>query len=325
MRKGKYYSLVPSPSSSLPRLVGYALVAGVLAAGGLFAAFAIREFRNPGVTVRVGFAEISTLSPGDPVVENGVEIGRVADIVAGDAADGMGSGAVAILKLDRRALPPRDTRFVNFSHSLMGARKVWMRPGDSPLPLDTARVQEGVFIPGLPETLRKARNLNARIAAWRAASEDMLGGGDSAAALRALGALERAFARLAAMNASLEGAARDLSGGVSGLTAIEGKASEAARAADPKVAAAGRRVAMARADLTRLEADVSASLSRLETLAATLQSDTGVAGRLLADRALYDSLTRGVETLTRLSRALEDEGLGDSAKIRPRLRGAARE
>jgi hypothetical protein len=66
---------------------------------------------------------------------------------------------------------------------------------------------------------------------------------------------------------------------------------------------------------------VSASLSRLETLAATLQSDTGVAGRLLADRALYDSLTRGVETLTRLSRALEDEGLGDSAKIRPRLRG----
>lgn len=305
---------MPTPPHPLARPVGYLLVAGFLVFGGFFAVFAVREFRDPGPSVRVRFPEISTLSEGDPVVENGVEAGRVERIRL------EGDGAVVVLRLDHRALPARDARFVNFSHSLMGARKVWIRPGASPLPLDTSRVQDGVFVPGLPETLHKVRDLDERLARARAASDRLLGGGDSAAVLRAVRAMERAFARLAALDASLEGAAGDLHAGVARLSSLEAKTASAVAAADPEVAAAGRRVAAARASVTDLDASLSASLARLAGLAAALDADTGVAGRLLADRALYDSLTAGVETLTAIARRFRDEGLGDSVKVRPHWR-----
>ena len=306
--------------------MGYSLLGGILILGASFAVFLAREFRDPGTTVRVRFPEISTLSEGDPVVENGVEAGRVESIRLGHPE----GGAIVVLRLDRRAASAsyaRDTRFVNFSHSLMGARKVWIRPGVSPLPLDTSRVQDGVFVPGLPETLHKVRALNERLAAWREAGDRLLGGGadgnapDSAAVMRAVRAMERAFVRLAALNASLDGAAGELREGVAGLKAFETQAGAAARGANPEVAAAAKRVAAARASMTGLESDVAASLSRLEGLAAALDADSGRAnlgGRLLADRALYDSLVGGVEKLTSVLRRLKGEGLGDSGKILPR-------
>jgi hypothetical protein len=305
--------LSPTPRT-LARPLGYLLVAGVLVLAVFFGVFVVREFRDPGTRVRVRFAEIATLSEGDPVVENGVAAGRVESI----RLDSI--GAVVTLKLDRRALPPSDTRFVNFSHSLMGARKVWVRPGASPLPLDTSRVQEGVYVPGLPETLHKVRVLNERLAAWREASNKLLGGGDSAAVLRAVGAMERVFARLAAMDTSMESAAGDLHKGVAGLSGFEAKGSAAARRAGPEVASAAKRVAQARASMAGLESELSVSLARLEAMAAAIDADTGIAYKLLADRKLYDSLVGGMENLTALARRFRDEGLSDSVKIRPRLR-----
>jgi ABC-type transporter Mla subunit MlaD len=299
------------PTSSLARPVGYLLVAGFLVLGAFFAVFAVREFRDPGTTVRVRFPEISTLSEGDPVVENGVAAGRVESIRLDSV------GALVALKLDRRELPPVDTRFVNFSHSLMGARKVWIRRGVSPLPLDASRIQEGAFVPGLPEALHKVRVLNERLAAWREASDRLLGGGDSAAIVRAVGAMERAFARLAALDTSMGAAAADLRAGVERLSGLETKASAAARGGGQEVSAASKRVATARASLAGLESGLSASLSRLEALAAAVDADTGVAYRLLADRKLYDSLVGGMENLTAVARRFRDEGLSDSVKVRP--------
>ncbi len=296
--------------------MGYFLLATTVVLGVSFAAFTVREFRDPGVVVRVRFPAISTLSAGDPVVENGVEAGRVRSITLDD-----GGSAIVELRLDQREPPARDSRFVNFSHSLMGARKVWIHPGDSPLPLDVSRVQEGVFVPGLPETLHRVRLLNERIAAWGEALDNLLGGGDSAAALRAVGGMERALMRLARLETSLQGAAADLRTGVEDLSSLERKALASARDADASLGGAAMGATSAREAVARVEADLAAFLSRLEAIAVALDADTGMAGRLLADRRLYDSLVDGVEKLTAMTRDLRQEGLGDSLRIRPRFFG----
>lgn len=305
---------VQTPSPRLARISGYALLACILGAGAFFAAFALREFRDPGNVIRVRFPSVSTLSEGDAVVENGVETGRVERIILGD--DG---SAIVELRLYRRELPALDARFVNFSHSLMGARKVWIRPGDSPLPLDPARIQDGVFVPGLPDALHRVRLLGERIAEWGEAFDRLLGGGDSSTVLRAVGEAERALARAAELEASLRHVSDSLRAGVEELAGFEKLVAGSATAADTGIGGAARSFAAAGPALVALEADLASALSRLEAMTAALGSD-GVAGRLLADRAPYDSLAAGVNRLAALARAFREEGLGDSLKIRPRFR-----
>jgi len=111
------------------------------------------EFDHSRRVIRVRFQETGTLRPEDPVSKSGVTVGRVLSV----APDKQGA-LVEIELFDRQPLPA-DSRFVNFNHSLMGARMVVLVPGSSVSPLDENQVQTGLFANGVAETIHQVDEL----------------------------------------------------------------------------------------------------------------------------------------------------------------------
>lgn len=306
---------------AIARLLGYAILACAAVGVMLLASFVIGEIVRPDRVVRVEFPEIATLAEGDPVVENGVEVGKVRNIRLAPPPLLKNQGPLVEIELFHHRPLPRDTRFVNFSHSLMGARKVWVVPGKSPEPLDEKATQPGVFTPGLAETLHKVDSLTARVVALRAETERLLTGGNPVLApLEAQQRLEAAARGFDALSARLAEAQASLGSGLGQLRSF-------ARAVDAGTAEAGPRLdtAFERADLLlgavrRVQDDLDTALARAAALAA-LAGDSAGAGRLLHDDAAYRRLRQSVRLLEQATKLLQKDGLGDSVKIKPRLRG----
>lgn len=305
------------PSRSLARWVGYAVISGVL--GVVVAVLGLSLGAKAKTTeVLVRFPELATLREGDAVVENGVSVGEVEAIALSEGRP------VVTLRLHHHRTLAADTRFLNLSHSLMGARKVWLVPGTSPAALDPAELHEGEFVPGLPETLHKVDSLVSVVARLRATTDTLIVAGGAGAAL--LGPLEGALAGLDDLSARLDEGARALR---TGLNTVDHAARRAAalttsaRAGEPSLDTAHARSRALLASAARAETTLAAALDALEgRLAALADTSRMGAGRLLNDRALYDSLTRGLNTLKDLTHMLKRGGLGDDIKIKPRFRGS---
>jgi ABC-type transporter Mla subunit MlaD len=304
-----------SPDSrNTARILGYSLILGVFLLLFFLAAFFLREAAHTGRTIRVHFPEIATLSEGDPVVENGVAVGKVRRI----SLDG--DRPVAELQLFRHRALPEDTRFVNLSHSLMGARKVWIVPGNSSRPLDESLVQPGSFVPGLPETLHKVSGLVERVTRLRAEVEALDSGKVSLfAPLAVRQRLDNALRILTALSASLDRSATSLQSGTAKLAETGKRATGALRGAESGLDTATARVGNMLAAFEDAEAGIGAALSHIERLASVANDSAGM-GKLLTDSTAYELLIQSVETLNQMTRQLRREGLGDSAKIRPRTR-----
>jgi ABC-type transporter Mla subunit MlaD len=302
-------------STQTARILGYSLVLGTLVLLGLLATFLIREAAHTGRTIRVRFPEIATLSQGDPVVERGVTVGKVRRIALTE-----GGEPVAELQIFDHRFLAADTRFTNVSHSLMGARKVWMQPGTSPLPLDEAVVQAGFFVPGLPETLHKVSALTDGVRQLQAETDRLFDDQGSLAGPLALQRqLDEALRALEEMSRTLEGAAAGLRSGMAALTAAGDRTAGGLRGAEPGLDRARLRIETLLASFEKTEASLVEALAQTERLAAAANDTTG-AGRLLTDRAAYEGLVKSLETLVAATRLLKLEGLGDEMKIRPRLK-----
>jgi ABC-type transporter Mla subunit MlaD len=252
------------------------------------------------------------------VVENGVPVGRIRSLELD------GDSPVAELQLFHDRFLAEDTRFVNFSHSLMGARKVWMLPGASARPLDETAIQDGLFAPGLPETLHKVNTLVEKVAEWREQADRLLVDtgfeeGTSRSPFAAQQALEEALQSLGALSASLDGASAALQAGLAAVTPTGDRIADGLRGAEAGLDGAVRRSRGLLRSLQGSEAEITALLDQAERIAGALENTTG-AGRLLTDRTLYESLVENVEALTAAARLLRADGLGDSLKVRPRFR-----
>lgn len=304
-----------APSRSTARRIGYAVIAGVLGVAVALGGHSL-GLKAKTTEVLVRFPELATLREGDAVVENGVSVGEVKAITrAGDRP-------LVTLRLYHHRTLAADTRFLNLSHSLMGARKVWLVPGTSSAPLDRARPHEGEFVPGLPETLHKVDSLVSVVARLRATTDTLIAAGGAGAAL--LGPLEDALAGLDTLSARLDEGALALR---AGLNTVDDAARRAAalaggvRATGSTLEDAHDRSRALLASAARAETTLAAALDVLESQIAALTdtSRTGSVGRLLNDRAPYDSLVRGLRALETITQTLKSGGLGDDIKIRPRL------
>jgi ABC-type transporter Mla subunit MlaD len=308
-------------STQSARILGYTLVLGCLLCLGLLASFLLREAVDTGRTIRVHFPEIATLSQGDPVVRQGVTVGKVRRIAIEN-----GDPVVELQLFDHHFLAA-DTRFANVSHSLMGARKVWLEPGTSPLPLDEKVLQEGVFVPGLPETLHKVNALTGLVKKLRADSERLFdekgaAGGSLAAALAVQRQLDELTQGLDMIAGRLDDASGGLRKGLARLSTLAATGDRTAadlRALEPRLDRTWRRVDTLMASLAAVEGGLTAALAQTERLAAAANDSTG-AGRLLTDRAVYDGLLKSVDSLAAIAELLRFEGLGDEMPIKPRLR-----
>lgn len=297
------------------RLTGYAVVVLVLAAGACFGAFLMRDaVRGPLVWVR--FPELATLSEGDPVVSQGVAVGVVERITLAE-----GRPLTALRFFSHRSFPA-DTRFDNLSHSLMGARKVWVTPGTSSTALDLTQVQAGTFVPGLPETMHKVEALVRRVALLRTAADSLLAAGGATTLWEPLDAAHDLMTTLAA---SVEDGAATLHAGVAAMrsaTHATERIAALTRAASPATDTAVARTQTRLTAARHAEASLANALTTLESLTGTLRDTAYVlgAGRLLDDSRMYDSLVHVVHALDAVTRSLKAGGLGDDIKINPRLK-----
>lgn len=290
------------------RLAGYALSLSALA-GLMILVAALQDgnlFRRH--LVRVSFPAVGTLMEDDPVTARGVEVGRVDRIEWGP--DGL---PLVTLELYKRLPLARDTRFVNYNHSLFGARMLVLVPGSSAEPLDAGRIQQGHFSTGVTETIHKVDELLRTMVEYRGLASRLESGNDSLPSLRQVlsarvyPALDR-FGAFAARLESLEDrASADLDRVALASRRMKGFSRVMSAGTDSLVSKA--HLAVERVAV--LTAQTTALLVNLERMMAAAQDTSALAGRLLADRALYDRTMGMAHALADLLRKVEEEGLKD--------------
>ncbi len=302
---------MPPPGRHLPRIVGYTLVLGVLLLIMTLLGHAVREFTKPHREISVAFPEISTLMQGDAVVEQGVPVGHVGKT---GFRDGL---TVTSLELHHRRPLGSDTRFLSISHSLMGARQVWIVPGNSPDPLDESVVHAGVFVPSLVDRMHEAESLVTAVAEI----EQSLGG---------LLQADNGIASLANSDQAFILLIRDLDTLARRLALASGTWKGALQEVNAMLASAGMMTTHMeqRTDIVGIALEehlrtfgnilsrVEATAGRLETFLETLNAPETLPGAL-GDVRLYNDLADGIKGLGEAVRSLNDEGVSD---IRPRRR-----
>ena len=319
-----------SPHPRGARATGYAvlaLLAGLLAA---LVTFVVREARAPGHEVRVEFPAVGTLMAGDPVLEQGVAVGRVRAI---ERHPDDTERTVVVLRLDHAGPLPADTRFLNQPRSVMGARAVWITrpdaPGtDAPPPPALAGIFAGTYVPGLPELLHAATGLPALVRDLQAAVEEAV----TAGSIGGSGPLAAAFAAAFAADASIRALTRRLEAfdralDAAGDSARRGTARAAAAAhtldaglaaAEPVLDGFAGRAGDGLARLDSITTALSAALEEAEAALIAARTHLGPEGSL-GDHARYDAVAKNARALDSLLRHLRERGLGEDVKVRPRL------
>ena len=103
--------------------------------------------------LKVRFDNVGTLIPQEPVSYTGVNVGEVAKI------EYQRDAALVTLEFYNRLDLPQDSRIINYNHSMMGARMIFIEKGSSQVNMDFTKPQRGIFEPGIAEMLHKADSL----------------------------------------------------------------------------------------------------------------------------------------------------------------------
>lgn len=289
------------------RLAGYTLTLIALAC--LMGVLANLErgslFRR--ALIRVEFPAVGTLMEDDPVTLKGVTVGRVDRIERGDR------GPVVTVELYKRMALPEDTRFINYNYSLFGARMVVLSPGRSPARLDPGTLQQGHFVSGVAESIHKVEELLRTVVEYRGLADRLERGGDSALSFRQLleGRIYPALDGFTAFAARLEGLERTASGNLddAARASVDMRRWSGAMAQGTDTLVVKAQATVER--VARLTAQSVALLDGLEKLLLAAQDSTGLPGKLLAQRDLYERTLSLSHALNDLLKGLQDQGLKD--------------
>lgn len=278
-----------------PRIAGYAI--SFLALGALMVCIAYLEEGSlfTRTLIEVEFPAVGTLMEDDPVRLRGVEVGRVDKIERGPVHPRI------TLELYKRMPLAKDTRFINYNYSLFGARMVVLVPGRSGEKLDPKALQQGYFTTGVAETIHKVDQLLRTVVEYKGLADRLDRGNDTALSFHQMlstqvyPALEK-FTDFAHTLETLEAkTSNDLD--AMARTSVQVQRWSVAMAAGSDTLVASAQLTVDR--LARLTAQTVVLLDGLEKMMLTAQDTSGLPGKLLAQRDLYE------RTLT-LSHALHD-------------------
>ncbi len=159
------------------RKIGYITCFAILIVLLLISIFMGKDLSKGPNTLLVKFSNVGTLIPHDPVLMAGVTIGRVSGIryVPGTA--------LVTLELYKRLKIPKDSRIINFNHSLMGERLIQFERGASKIPMDFSLIQEGHFEPGIAEMLHEADKIVDMVKRYNSVALQLKNGNDSTASM----------------------------------------------------------------------------------------------------------------------------------------------
>ncbi len=289
------------------RLVGYIVI---LLALGIFL-WGISVLKTgilfPHHRIQVAFPAIGTLMTDDPVKMQGVEVGRVEKISAGNGV------AIATLEMYKRGTLAKDCHFINYNYSLFGARMVILVPGKSKEILDENQIQTGDFITGVTETIHRIDALLKTVVEFRNLAATLEHGNDSTPSLQSL-MTEKVYPTLAAygkFSEDLESLQNNISGKINALTTSGNQLNSFSR---NLTAGSDTLIIKANASLEQLAiltAQGEKLLTTLDKILAHAQ-DTSQAGmNILVQRDLYDRTLILDRSLQDLLNAMKNKGVQD--------------
>jgi phospholipid/cholesterol/gamma-HCH transport system substrate-binding protein len=259
-----------------------------------------RDFFSRNITYYTTSEEIGDLSDAASVFIKGVRVGTVSRISYNPAVS---SDVVIKMNVSPNYRIPRDTRAVLFTNGIMGGRAIRLDIGESMEFLHGGDTLASAVDLGLLDMSGKeveqlkskvnelADNFNATLLSLNRLFEE--NNDNIASTIRNLNALSRS------LNNTLGG--ETVKGTIDNIHALS-------RSLKRDAAGFGRVIdnverltdSLTRAGLPRLASKLDASATRVNSLLDKVNSGDGTAGRLINDRALYDSLTRATADLSEL-------------------------
>ncbi len=286
-----------------PRIAGYFGVLIILGFAIWFSTFLIHEVRRYDRILRVQFPELGTLIVEDPVVRNGVPIGRVKSLTLQNGQ------ALAELELFHRDFIPADSRFINFNHSLMGARMVVLLPGSSKNPLDEATIQTGFFADGVAESLRRVNDLLATVATIRAQIDQLTSGPNAAISPALLNHLNDNALQLNRLALKVDQGGKSLRAGLESWVHAEYALQKGLTTVHSGMDSSEKQITTFLNSANAAEQQVDMLLSSAEKLLVGVQDSTGITHSLLNDPKVYDNIKTSLVVLDSALRILQGDGL----------------
>lgn len=290
------------------RITGYAVVVAILLAALALVAGLREGLLFPHNRMQIRFPAIGTLMEDDPVKLRGVAVGRVASIRSDD------NGAIATVEFFHHRPLPADSRFINFNHSLFGARMIILVPGSSSRPMDQRAIQQGEFSPGVSEAIHRVEALLRTVGEYQRLSTRLERGTDSTLSVQAFLA-SRIYPVLEEFGALVRDMDTLQAEAGAGLDRIAEAAAGADRFGRDIAAQSDTLVMRADRTLTRLAlltAQATAVLRSLEEIVAAGQDTASAAGRVLMRRDIYDRALAMTHSLEDLLKVLREDGLTDA-------------
>jgi len=140
---------VENNNESKFRKIGFTVSFFVLLAILIISFYMARDLIRGPHLLKVNFNNVGTLILQEPVSMDGVEVGRVHKI------EYTPTHALVTLEFYRRIEIPKDSKIINFNHSLMGSRMIFIYRSKSSQNMDFTVVQKGHFEEGIAEMLHK--------------------------------------------------------------------------------------------------------------------------------------------------------------------------
>ncbi len=238
-----------------------------------------------GYRLEVNFPQVGGLSPGDPVMINGVKEG----MVKGVRLDPTG-GALVTMQINSEVKLNQGTNFVVGNIGLMGEKFVSVSPGTTSLPLDIDGSLKGEYHPGFSEILSELEGVLHGI---RLALDSLRDGEKVSQTLTAIHNLSSELDAL-------------IGGNKDRITATIADLREGGREFR-RVMGEGGGVGTALADLSRTSQKLEHLVERLEETSASLrrisskvEAGEGSLGRLVNDENLYVELRETIQNLNDL-------------------------
>ncbi len=168
------------PQINKYRKIGFFVSFGVLVLCMAISFIMLRDILKGPHLLTVRFENVGTLILQEPVAMDGVEIGRVAKIKYSEDA------ALVSLEFYKRIELPEDSKIINFNHSLMGSRMVFVYRGESDVNMDFSEIQNGVFEEGIAEMLHKTNQVLEMVLKYQQVVTQLKEGGEDVRSIQAI-------------------------------------------------------------------------------------------------------------------------------------------
>jgi hypothetical protein len=293
------------------RRIGYGLIVLISLAALALLNHLKNEASEPAHIIRVHFPQVGTLMTQDPIEMRGVVIGQV------HGFELLPEGTLVLMELFQREPLPEDARFVNFNHSLMGARHVVVVPGKSSTPMDLTQTQPGVFANGVAETLHRVGSLLHIMLDLKETADGLQNGRDSLLSFQ--GFLEQKVYPL------LEGLAssgllldsldhRIASSDVWVAAGLQG--AQQIPAWQKRLDSLAQTAQAVQKPVTELLDQVESLVERMERYAAMASDPQSPLYAILSKPTFYQDLRHITGVLQKATRTLREEGLRDAIQWR---------